>query len=216
MHNLRTLRDGCLLHYDALSRTFRFSHLSLAIYFLSKELFESAELVYQNYVQNAPEAETELSKSVSSTLLLHSNLNYGHHGGIIRELGARVRLSIAFSKLLLDIIQKSRELPGLSKLAANAATVLNAGGHNLSRLPWQNVQIQGAVLDFAILAHTNLCGANLRGVSLQQAWLPEARLNGANLEHVQFGEMSALEASHGNSDKSQNLVRSVRDRKSVV
>lgn len=205
LDNLKALRDGCLLQYDASTRRYRFCHFSLAIYFASKELFETMEKVFQLYVSNR--LTKDKSQLISASILLDIYLNHDDHPEVIQELANRVRLSEEFASVLLQIVEKSKELPGLVKLSSNSATILCAGGFNLSGRDWQDVQLKCAKLDYGLMGNTDLRGADLSGASMQQIWMPGAKLNGTNLEDVEFGEVAALKPPD-QQDKT-NLVRSV-------
>lgn len=172
------IRDSCLLRLS----NWRYSFYSrpLCEYFGSKELTTNLVWVFNSHmrdVQNNADA-----KSVSKYAL--------------KQLCEKVTTDQEFSALLLKIVQKSAETPGLGALASRAMTILNASRYNFSGQDFRNIIIPQANLTNSVCANTDLRGANLDGVNFTGSYLAGTRFEGANLSYTNFGE--ELQVKTGN------------------
>eukprot|EP00026_Physarum_polycephalum_P000242 Phypoly_transcript_00242.p1 GENE.Phypoly_transcript_00242~~Phypoly_transcript_00242.p1 ORF type:complete len:1865 (+),score=284.20 Phypoly_transcript_00242:114-5708(+) len=96
---------------------------------------------------------------------------------------------------LIDIVLASRgsEEVGVPQIAAaNAMTILNSVKFSFSGMDLSSTNIQGAILDSALMHKTNLSHANLTDVSLRQAWLDGADLSHASLLRAWFDHRSEV------------------------
>jgi thioesterase domain-containing protein/acyl-coenzyme A synthetase/AMP-(fatty) acid ligase len=96
---------------------------------------------------------------------------------------------------LFNLLWNSCRLKDKSSLvakqaAANAITILNYLGINLSNLNFSYAQLNGALLDNAWLAYSNFNGANLSEASLKNAYLSGTDFSKSNLSNVK--ELSSI------------------------
>jgi hypothetical protein len=178
--NLRVLRSGCLL--KTVENRFKFLHKSLVEFLATRELFTGLQGEYDLYMADAAISET--SSGLNRQLIKDKAL--------FVHLVERLHENPRFKDLLFEILEGSKTVPGLGIMAANAITVLNRAGVNLSGFDFQDVQISGADLQYAVCDRTDFRGADLSNVRFHGAQLTNARWDGANCSNLTFGERAAL------------------------
>lgn len=194
--NLRSLRDGCLLR--AQGHRFQFLHKSLVEFLAARELFAGLQGEYDAYLQDiapvfgAGALNRQLIKDIQ----------------MMTKLVERIQANEDFKQLLFRIIESSKDTPGLSTMAANAITLLNAAQINFSGCDFSDIQIPGADLRYALCKGTDFRGANLSDVSFNGACLENARWNGANCFNISFGEQAYLQHP--------NIISTVENRVNAV
>lgn len=122
-------------------------------------------------------------------------LSFGYTVNNIALYQVRVKKKLS-SEEFLDIVASYRQNKNASifkdvKLKPNQ----NLQGTDLSKLPLNNFDFDGANLDNA-----NLTGANLTGANLSMASLRGARLTSTNLEKTRFYEADLTRAKIDNAD----------------
>jgi WD40 repeat protein len=180
--NIKSVRSGCLFSTEG--GKFRFLHKSLVEFLAARKLFEGLYSEYDLYLNQA------LAESASTRSGLNRQLIKDI--GLIARLVERIKAEPEFHDLLLRIIMGSKDTPGLSIMAANAITFLNAAGTSFSGYDFSDIQIPGANLKYAMCEHTNFQGADLSGVNFSNSWLRNAHLNGAKCSNLILGERPCI------------------------
>ncbi len=92
-----------------------------------------------------------------------------------------------------DLIERSKTDETVAIGSANAITILNAAGENLSSRDFRDVRIPGADLSGALLDSTNFSSADLSQVSLQGTWAYGINLQGAKVQGLNFGGEAVIQ-----------------------
>ncbi|KAF9085207.1 hypothetical protein BGX27_003526, partial [Mortierella sp. AM989] len=118
---------------------------------------------------------------------------------VIQFLAERAQKYPKFRERLRAIIEcsKKKEENNVRVAAANAITILVRASVDFNGEDLRGINIPGADLSFGVFDSTNLEGADLRKVNLRNVWLRKAKLDGANMQSVQFGEFPYLEPKSG-------------------
>ncbi len=196
------LREGSPLR-ESSDHTWSFLHASLLDYFLTTAIAEQLCLNPQAPSQQPDESSEAPDSHISTTpcvlfiqahaqaiiLLNQSPLTPEQ----IRFLMDRFKQAPQLKPALFAVIERSKTDPGVATASANAATVLNACRVNFSYQDWYKVQLPGADLRYALLAHSDLRGANLRGAIISHAFFYQTNLGGADLRDVRWGEWPRLQ-----------------------
>jgi WD40 repeat protein/uncharacterized protein YjbI with pentapeptide repeats len=137
-----------------------------------------------------------ISEQNPAALILRSTIEMLNERLLSRDqwylLADRVLSDENFKSTLFDLIEQSKHNAAIAMAAANAVSVLNAAKINFSGLDWSGIKIPGADLSGAILDQTILAGADLTGVNFQNAWLLAADFTSAQLNHVNWGQISQV------------------------
>jgi WD40 repeat protein len=181
--DVKSIRSGCLFNTEG--GKFRFLHKSLVEFLAARELFQGLHSEYDLYLNQASADIASTGPGLNRQLIKDIQ--------VIARLVERIKTETAFHDLLLRIIMRSKDTPGLSIMAANAITFLNAAGTSFSGEDFSDIQIPGANLQYALCSGTDFRGANLCGVNFAHAWLAEARMEGAHCRNLTFGELPSLE-----------------------
>lgn len=88
--------------------------------------------------------------------------------------------------------QRIKQRDYICTAAANAVTILNSTRFSFSGKDLSEIDIQGAILDNAMMHNTNLSRANLTEVSFRQAWLEDANMSDATLTGAWFGQQANI------------------------
>ena len=137
-----------------------------------------------------------IQKSRSSDAISQKKLHNQGKETDVRPLNSlkeiRVEEEIGLNPREIEFQSKSNKCHHFSIAAANAITILNASGHDFSKMNFSEIQIPGANLSHGIFEGTNFTGADLRGVDFTDAWLKDTKFVEANMERVQFGALLDL------------------------
>ena len=190
MASLEAFKDTCPL--QQLGEVCSFIHKSLYEFFLAKGIVLTASSekpleerandtlsmlsVSENYKERRIHHEPEALKFLEEIWVGH-----GHE-----PLFERVKES------LFEVIERSKGHPENGPSAANAVTILNWMGVMLTDKKWQEIQIPGAYLPYAVLLRTNFTDAILRDVNLFSAQLMDVILIGAQLSGAELGRHVAI------------------------
>jgi len=156
----------------------------------------SADSVFTRYESKNDDANLTVSKPQQE--VKENSLGYFSYENLnkkllkteseLKDLIEEVSQNPNLEKLLFDFIERSKTNSKASIAAANAMTILNGAGVNLSFRDFSHVNICGANLSQAIITNTNFLHAKLRKVQFNEACLDYSNFAFSEHNGSEFGQ----------------------------
>ncbi|CAL6102178.1 Pentapeptide_repeats-containing protein [Hexamita inflata] len=156
------------------NQQYSFIYKSLQYYFASVGALQQAELI------SAADADNNGLDSAFNKFFIKNH-------EVLQFIGEHMIKQTGTDKLLIQIIQMSKNKPELAIAASNAITILNEADFNFTGLDLSDTNIPDANLGAALMDSVNFSRADLTNANFQQAWLAGSKFDGAKMEGVDFG-----------------------------
>jgi uncharacterized protein YjbI with pentapeptide repeats len=222
--DIKRAREGSPLRTDK-GNCHQFIHASLIDYFLTTAYWKRSQSQPQE--QSIKQNQSSISVvpfPVSIVSPLKSEVQESLEFSLNSQLLSRDQVLLLadrlkedkenkFKSYLWSLVEASKKEDRSEIAAANAISVLNAGGIDFNNEDLENVRIPGADLSGGVLDGVNFKGADLRKVNFRGAWLRGANFLNANMQGVDLGLLPRLNV--GKTD-SQNKLKFIRELNQIV